>query len=216
MSEITPIGSSQSEKPSSADILLSRLDQDRTQAWIKYENIRRRLTKFFEWNHCFLAEELADETLDRVAKKIGVEEIRDFGNFALGIARFVCLENSKKTRRISSVEDHIGGPDSISDARDHEREIVEDVDQQIRLKCLRECLGRLATDEKELAVSYYSAEEKKQGIHRQEIAQKIGVSIIALRVRANRVRDKLEKCVRQCLDRRKKSLVTAWEQGLGV
>jgi len=215
MDETTPARSERISRPEGVNRLLSRLDSDSTSAWKKHEEIRRRLLKFFEWNRCFFAEELADAALDRVARKLESEEIRDVGSFALAVARYVLLE-SKKNRRESSVEDCVGGPDSLADTRDREREIVEDIDHQIRLKCLRECLAKLGADDRDLAVGYYSAGETTQTIHRQEIAAKIGITIIALRVRANRVRDKLEKCVNHCLHKRRETLQAAWERGPGV
>src|SRR5215470_10383215 len=57
--------------------LLVRLDSDWNRAGEKYEELRRTLIKFFEWNSCFPAEDLVDETLDRVAKKLDVEEVRN-------------------------------------------------------------------------------------------------------------------------------------------
>lgn len=50
------------------DNLLRLLDLDRDVAGDKYERLRRKLIKFFEWNACFPAEDLADETFDRVGK----------------------------------------------------------------------------------------------------------------------------------------------------
>src|SRR5260370_21814440 len=52
----------------SFESLLQRLDPDRERAGGKYENIRRKLIKFFQWNDCFAEEDLADETLDRAPK----------------------------------------------------------------------------------------------------------------------------------------------------
>lgn len=198
-----------------ANRLLLRLDSDPRTAWEKHEEIRRRLIKFFQWNRCFFAEELADETLDRVAKKLESEEIRNINSFALAVARYVLLE-SNKNRRESSVEDCVGGPESFAEARDREREIVEDIDHQIRLNCLRECLAKLSADDRELAVGYYSAGETKQTIHRQEIAAKNGITIIALRVRANRVRNKLEDCVNHCLQKRREALQSAGVGGIAL
>src|SRR5260370_8775058 len=49
----------------SFESLLQRLDPDRERAGGKYENIRRKLIKFFQWNDCFAEEDLADEPLGR-------------------------------------------------------------------------------------------------------------------------------------------------------
>ena len=54
----------------SFDNLLVRLDSDREQAGEKYEAIRRELISFFLSQNSHTPEELADETINRVAQKI--------------------------------------------------------------------------------------------------------------------------------------------------
>ncbi len=64
---------------SSFDQFLANLDSDQNRAGQKYEALRQRLVKFFEWRACSYAEELADETIDRVVRKIDLgEEIKDY------------------------------------------------------------------------------------------------------------------------------------------
>jgi len=50
--------------------LLSWLDRNRETAGQKYEKIRRRLIRIFYGRGCFEAEELADETINRVIRKL--------------------------------------------------------------------------------------------------------------------------------------------------
>ena len=52
------------------DALLAWLDPDREQAGIKYEQIRSRLIKIFTGRGCVDPEELADETINRVTRKL--------------------------------------------------------------------------------------------------------------------------------------------------
>jgi len=52
------------------DLLLAQLDGDREQAAIRYEALRRKLLKFFEWRGCAFTEELADDTIDRIARSL--------------------------------------------------------------------------------------------------------------------------------------------------
>jgi hypothetical protein len=189
--------------------LLVRLDSDAASAWEKYRDLRRRLVKFFEWNQCRFSEELADEVLDRVARKPANEEIRDVAEFVIGVARNVRLEAYKKSQREAHIEDWPGGQESLADPRDREREMLAEMDQQIRLVCLRECLENLKTADRALALDYYSAEEEKQKVHRQRLASVAGITLIALRVRANRLREKLEPCVSDCLERRRRMRVVA-------
>jgi hypothetical protein len=183
--------------------LLIRLDSEPAGAWEKYRGLRCRLVKFFEWNQCAFPEELADQVLDRVARKPPDEEIRDVTEFAIGVARNIRLESYKKGQRETHIEDRPGGQESLADPRDHEQEIVAELDHQSRLACLRECLGNLRPADRALALDYYSAHEEKQKIHRQKLAKAAGITMVALRVRANRLREKLELCVSNCLESRR-------------
>jgi RNA polymerase sigma factor (sigma-70 family) len=206
MQDAMPAGSNQDASREEVNRLLLRLDPDVTRAWQHYESIRRRLVKFFEWNQCIGAEDLADEVLDRVAAKPESEDIRDVAHYALGIARYVCLEAYKKMRRESHIEDLTGGEDSLPGTYDQSTEIVERIDHEHRLTCLKGCLDKLMAGDRELVLQYYSAEEEKQKVHRQKLAERTGVTLGALRVRTNRLREKLEQCVRDCLESRRETV----------
>lgn len=184
--------------------LLLRLDSDQKDAWKKHEEIRRTLVKFFEWNRCLRAEELADDTLARVARKLETEEIQDVRAFARGVARYVLLEESKKQWREISIEDLPAAQKAVADTRDPEREIVESIDQQVINACLQQCRGKLRPADSQFVIGYYSADGEKQKVHRQKLAEAEGMTMTALRTRANRLREKLEQCVTFCLEERRK------------
>src|SRR5947199_10461635 len=76
--------------------LLARLDPDRERAGEKYEDLRCTLIRFFEWRGAPFPEEHADETFNRVARKLdeGVE-IKNVGGYCYEIARLICLEAFK-------------------------------------------------------------------------------------------------------------------------
>jgi DNA-directed RNA polymerase specialized sigma24 family protein len=196
------------EKRTDLNRLLPRLDADPAVAWEKYRGLHSRLTKFFEWNHYASPEELAEDVLDRVARKPENEQIRDVSEFVIGVARNVLREAYKKSRRVSHIEDSPGGEESLAENRDREEEIVSGIDRQNRLEALRQCLDGLKPADQSLALDYYSAEEEKQKVHRQKLATAAGLTMIALRVRANRLRDKLEKCVSSDLEARRRKRAT--------
>src|SRR5580700_5918445 len=50
----------------SLEVFLNYLDADRERAGEKYETIRQKLLTLFRCNGCWTAEDLADETIDRV------------------------------------------------------------------------------------------------------------------------------------------------------
>src|ERR1044071_3005664 len=75
--------------------LLAFLDPDRQRAGERYEKIRTKLTRFFEWKGCLPGEDYADETIDRVAKRLeqGIgEEPQDPYLFFHGVAVNVVRE----------------------------------------------------------------------------------------------------------------------------
>ena len=81
------------------DALLEWLDSDREQAAMKYEEIRKRLIKIFTGRACAEAEDLADETINRVTSKldeIGPEFEGDRGRYFFGVANKVYLEFRRK------------------------------------------------------------------------------------------------------------------------
>jgi hypothetical protein len=57
-------------KPEAFAGFLSLLSSDPDLAGEEYEELRRQLIKFFEWRGSFCADQLADETLNRVVRKI--------------------------------------------------------------------------------------------------------------------------------------------------
>jgi DNA-directed RNA polymerase specialized sigma24 family protein len=64
---------------------------------------------------------------------------------------------------------------------------------------LERCIENLDPDDRELILSYYLGEERAKIENRRAIAVKLGVTMNALSIRACRLRDKLEACLRECL-----------------
>ena len=185
------------------ELLLSRLDSDSSQAADKYEELRLKLTKFFIWRGCpeSQADTLADETLDRVAAKLaqGVE-IQSLRAYACETGRYVWLEYRRKYK-----EDNFG-EDTPEIAV--EPQFPEDPD--LRIACLRSCLVEITNDENDraLILGYYDTENvEKIKNQRKSLAEKLGLTANTLKVKASRLRDRLEKCINECV-RKKMSTVT--------
>jgi DNA-directed RNA polymerase specialized sigma24 family protein len=82
--------------PEAFERLLASFDSDRERAGQKYENTRRKLLEFFEARGSRAPDEHADETLNRVARKIVEgEAIENLNNYCYGVARFLWLEASR-------------------------------------------------------------------------------------------------------------------------
>src|SRR5688572_15856324 len=73
--------------------VLECLDPDRQIAGKKYTQLHRKLEKFFEVHRCALAEDLADETINRAARKLqeGLE-IQNCVSYCVGVARLLLKE----------------------------------------------------------------------------------------------------------------------------
>jgi RNA polymerase sigma factor (sigma-70 family) len=172
------------------DKLLSFLDADRDQAGLKYEGLRRRLLKFFEWRGCSAREDLADETLNRLAKNIAAgEQIQNLGAYCSGVARNVFLEALRtRNRELNAIR---SSPESGANVRD---EIAER-----GLECLNQCLKELTEENRRLFLQYHQGEKSARIEARERQAKELGIPLNALRIRAHRIRAKLESCVDQCV-----------------
>jgi RNA polymerase sigma factor (sigma-70 family) len=177
--------------------LLGSLDSDPERAGEKYEDLRRTLTRFFEWRGAPFPEEQTDEVFNRVARKL-VErtEIRNFGGYCYEVARLVSLEALKgiDSKRASFEESHHDAvfPDTADEV--HEREL--------RLSCLDDCLDSLCGESRELIITYYQDEKGNHIGRRKALADRLGLKREALANRAQRVRGKLEQCVKRCVGRK--------------
>ena len=178
--------------------LLQRLDPDRGHAGEKYEDLRRRLIKFFEWNSCFSAEDLVDETFDRVAEKLKDVQVLDVVGFAWGIAKHVRQEAHKRTERTVQISDLPGGKEFPAQGKNPEKVLQEEMEDEQRARCLRLCLQRFSPTDRKLFLDYHKA-EGEQTEYRQKLAADHQLTLGALRVRINRFRERLEECVQRCM-----------------
>ena len=64
--------------------------------------------------------------------------------------------------------------------------------------CLDGCLGSLAAGDRTMLLRYYDA--GKAADIRKGIADELGISLTALRIRTHRLRTQVEKCVATCID----------------
>jgi DNA-directed RNA polymerase specialized sigma24 family protein len=172
----------------SFDALLAWLDPDRNEAGQKYEDIRRRLIKIFCCRGCYEPEDLADETISRVTKKLREIESTYTGDrrlYFFGVANRVHLEYVRKPVPSLSPPP-VKAPDEV--------EAME-----LEYACLEHCLQRLTPENRELVLQYYQDEKRAKIDHRKNLAEKLGIALNALRIRAHRIRLTLEKCLQECM-----------------
>src|SRR5579864_4944658 len=138
------------------DHFLRRLDPDRSRAGEKYEELRRRLIKFFEWNSCFPAEDLVDETFDRAAEKLEDMQVLDVVGFAWGFAKHIRQEAHKRAERIVPISDLPKGQEFIAQEKSPEKAVQEQLEDERRARCLRLCLQRFSLPDRELFLKYHN------------------------------------------------------------
>ena len=169
----------------SFDALLKWLSPNRDQAGQIYEEIRQRLIRIFTARACTEAEDLADETMNRVASKlaeIGDTYSGDPALYFYAVANNVHLEflRRKPLGQLPVVIDDSAG-------------------REDRFHCLEECLSALSTDNRDLVIQYYQDERQAKIDHRKLLARRLKIAPNALRIRACRIRASLLKCVEKCL-----------------
>ncbi|MEK6278945.1 MAG: hypothetical protein AABN95_01180 [Acidobacteriota bacterium] len=175
------------------DNLLRRFASDRDEAAKQYENLRRKLVRFFEWRDLDAPEECADETIDRVARRLEEgKEIHNIAAFSYGVARKLFMERLR-LRETTSVE--------LENAREVPAStITEDPEPDKRLDCFDRCLDNLPEDKRALMIDYYQDEKRAKIDLRSQLAERLDIPLNALRIRVHRIRISLEACVNHCLE----------------
>jgi len=180
------------------DGFLARLDPDRQRAAEKYKSLRRKLAKLFECRRAPCAEDLADETIDRVVRKLNQIDIHDVSIYVFGVAQNVLRESLRATTKNVSLDELPAGVLTVNPIEDEKRR-SEEHDLATRLECLDQCMRFLPAAERSLVIGYYEKRKSENIRHRREMAEQRGTSLGNLRVQAHRIRGKLAACVARCL-----------------
>jgi DNA-directed RNA polymerase specialized sigma24 family protein len=167
------------------DRLLAWLDEDRERAGLAYEKIRWRLVTIFAARSCPVPEELADETIDRVARRVADIEATYVGDkllYFLGVANYVHHEYLKRPLIKETAP------------------VVEDADDKEQTHyCLENCINNLPEDSGLLIRRYYAEDKQAKIDLRKLLADELDISVNTLRARALRIREKLQACIEKCL-----------------
>jgi DNA-directed RNA polymerase specialized sigma24 family protein len=174
------------------DKILNLLGPSQEEAAVEYRRLHQRLTRFFEWNGVPDPMALADEAIDRLAKR-GAEEgaeevILNPSAFALGIGRLLLQEEARRQQKKMEAMRHLEaqGSDSASEAEAMDR-------------ALQHCLAKLQTETRNLLEQYYLHRGGEKVKLHQRLAAERGLTVNALRNRALRGRQELEACMRAYL-----------------
>jgi len=168
------------------DQLLGWLDPDRERAGQLYEKIRWRLIAILASRGCSDAEELADETIDRVSRRVAdirATYVGDPAIYFLGVMNNVHHEYLKRAPLPRLVPS----------------EVQEETNEEVHV-CLDTCLSRLAPHARQLIEQYYAENRRARIDLRRLIARRFGIKSSTLRLRALRIRAKLQECIVRCME----------------
>lgn len=177
------------------DRLLRWLNPDRERAGARYEEIRTNLVRNFTRNGCPVPEDLADETFNRVAKKLPDIEATYVGDpapYFYAVAYNVFRESLRKPVAVPLPEVERPSQNPPPGAGKEEEEQLD--------YCLSRCLEHLPPRNRELILQYYRGEKHVKINLRKELAAKHGLKMTALRLTAQRIRENLKKCILTCLE----------------
>jgi DNA-directed RNA polymerase specialized sigma24 family protein len=153
----------------------------------QYETLRSKLIFFFSRRSLQFPEDLADEVLDRLAHRIsdGIE-IASPPAFALGIARHVAQEQSKKISHLQAVDETFWNnvPAHLT-TQSEEEEIAR----------MERCLKKLPRAEVRLLRGYYLAATDNPTQIRKNFAEDLGISPNTLRQRVFLALKSLRVCM---------------------
>jgi DNA-directed RNA polymerase specialized sigma24 family protein len=117
------------------------------------------------------------------------------GRFAYGVARLVLSESFKRVRRRRRLLTGLATSSIPARWDDFARTLGSDG----AVECIRRCTSRLPPEDQDLILHYYESGGRDRQEERKELAARLGLSPVALRLRAYRIRRALEKCTRDCL-----------------
>ncbi len=186
------------------DKLLSVLNPDREAAAELYEHIRLAMVTFFSFRGASDPEELADETLNRVASRL-TDGAEIFSNnpasYFYGFARNIWFETLSKRHKFQSLDETFSNEKSTSlNPYEMLEKKIDQFDFEQRLTHLKRCLESLATKDRELLVAYYQDTGSAKIENRLALAERFGISLKTLRNKTVLLRGKLANCVRNALN----------------
>lgn len=172
------------------EALLEWLDpSDRESAGQQYKNIQSGLIRIFTSNGFSDAEHLADQTIDRVADLLP-EIVWGYkgrpANYFHGVARNV-LHEARRRKEVAT--------DTLPDVPFMTPEVSDECE------CLRRCLQFCGREKSEMVLDYHVYQGAAKIANHTIMARELRITESALRVRAHRARNSLEKCVNECVEK---------------
>jgi DNA-directed RNA polymerase specialized sigma24 family protein len=156
----------------------------------KYEKIRHRIIRIYTNRGYHRAEEIADETMERVgvkARKLRLAYEGDPALYFYGVAKRVYREFLRDEDLTMPPPLPVDDPDEV----------------ELRHAWLEHCLDELKSESRELILSFYQGEKRAKIDNRKKLAARLGITSRALSLRALHIRQKLHQCMQGYLSRHK-------------
>lgn len=168
------------------DSLLTWLgNTDRELGAVKYETVRTGLVRVFITRGFNDAEDLADETINRVITRLP-DILDDYDGeptrYFHGVARNIIRETVRR-KEISAEVSAVW---------------IDPQPSSAELECLEQCLESLPEHKRELILDYFVYEGHDKIEYHKEMAAELDISEGALRGRVYHIRAHLVECVREC------------------
>jgi RNA polymerase sigma factor (sigma-70 family) len=185
----------------SFDILLSHLGPDRESAARVYLELRRALFIFFATRGAANPDEMTDDTINRVARRLSEGEritTENPSSYFYGVARNVWRESLTSGKVLIPLSDDDPAAPSQATPYDLLLSAHERIEAEIKIECLEKCLAHLAPEDRELIVSYYQFSGGEKIENRKRLSAHLGLSGNTLRQKVARLRSRLAECVIIC------------------
>ena len=183
----------ENRKPSAASqrdgiaTLLATLGSTPEERGMEYERLRSKLILFFSRQTLPFPEDLADESLDRLARRIAEgTEILSAPAFALGIARHLAQEQRRRKHQPQTMEDAFWDNVPAAAATPSSEEQIAGMER---------CLEKLLPADARLLRGYYLTAERNPMKARGKLAERLGISANTLRQRVFLARQRLRDCM---------------------
>jgi DNA-directed RNA polymerase specialized sigma24 family protein len=176
--------------------LLAALGGTPQEAGQHYERLRSKLVFFFTRKSLQSPEDLADEVLDRLARRLSEGlTISSIDAFALGVARHVAQEQDAIRNQSQTVD-----PSFF----DNVPAVLDTPIEDERMADLERCLRRLPSLDTQILRSYYLGDANHLMSARKNMAERLGVAPGSLRQRVFLIRKRLLDCVTTSLEKRRR------------
>jgi DNA-directed RNA polymerase specialized sigma24 family protein len=166
---------------------LAWLNPEGDRAGEEYERLRFRLYTFFSQRRCRFADELVDETINRVILKSSAEKIENKLAYCYGVAKNVYRESLRKERNHLDIDEITLAAKPVQEA------------QSFSAECLDKCLAELPAESRNLILEYFSEVKLARIELHRRISESLEMTQTALRMRVMRIKQKLKICVQECM-----------------